>query len=211
MRRLPKVALNVAASVAVLLTPGRGFEIMDVREKILLERRRGAIEREREKLRQAPQPQVVHDELGDEEVAQDVGLVPRPDERVNLTELKEKKDRMRSLMLEQHRRKVASKEAFVEWQAGQREKGAAHRLSRQSRKAEAHKRLHCESQRCRLVPTAFSTPSWNTNNDMTESVLRALSTQSPRVPPPVSKASDYINPSQKETKAGSLFLTVSKR
>lgn len=43
------------------------------------------------------------------------------------------------------------RKAFLQWQAGQREKGAAHRLLRLARIAESNKRHHYHRQRGRLL------------------------------------------------------------
>ncbi|EPY18257.1 hypothetical protein STCU_10094 [Strigomonas culicis] len=51
-------------------------------------------------------------------------------------------------------KRIARKEAFLTWQAGQREKGAAHRLVRQSRTAEKGKRHHYHSQKGHIIPVA---------------------------------------------------------
>jgi NADH pyrophosphatase NudC (nudix superfamily) len=204
--------------LAALVASHRGFELLDIREKILVERRRAAMERDREGLRHRPQPVVTHDDVSDEELAVEAGLIPPPDEAVDMAALEEKKARQRAAMHEQHRRRVASREAFAEWQAGQREKGAAHRLSRESRKAEGHKRLHCESQRFRLLSTAVATEEWNSNNDFCPNLAGALSFDKPGIPRRAEKASDFLNTSQsagsssprKDGHHPSLFLKISK-
>lgn len=51
----------------------------------------------------------------------------------------------------QESQRLAKKAAFLEWQAGQREKGAAHRLLHQAKVAESNKRRHYHHQRGRLM------------------------------------------------------------
>lgn len=48
--------------------------------------------------------------------------------------------------------------AFLQWQAGQREKGAAHRLLRLARVVESNKRHHYHSQSGRLIGVYYATP-----------------------------------------------------
>lgn len=47
------------------------------------------------------------------------------------------------------------KKAFLQWQAGQREKGAAHRLLRLARIAESNKRHHYHRQSGRLLDVGY--------------------------------------------------------
>lgn len=55
----------------------------------------------------------------------------------------------------------ARRRAFLEWQAGQREKGAAHRLVRLAKVTENNKRHHYHRQRGKLI--TISTKTTNTN------------------------------------------------
>lgn len=51
----------------------------------------------------------------------------------------------------QENERIARRRAFLEWQAGQREKGAAHRLLRLAKVTENNKRHHYHRQRGRLI------------------------------------------------------------
>ncbi|RNF00807.1 excreted/secreted protein 23 [Trypanosoma rangeli] len=64
--------------------------------------------------------------------------------------------RMQALLQEHEQRRIARREAFLKWQAGQREKGAAHRLVRQAKTQEKFKRHHYHTQSGRLISVALS-------------------------------------------------------
>ncbi|ESL11653.1 hypothetical protein TRSC58_00592 [Trypanosoma rangeli SC58] len=64
--------------------------------------------------------------------------------------------RMQALLQEHEQRRIARREAFLKWQAGQREKGAAHRLVRQARTQEKFKRHHYHAQSGRLISVVLS-------------------------------------------------------
>ncbi|EAN84891.1 hypothetical protein C3747_287g14 [Trypanosoma cruzi] len=65
-------------------------------------------------------------------------------------------EKMLALIKEQEERRIARREAFLKWQAGQREKGAAHRLVRQAKTQEKFKRHHYHAQSGRLISIALS-------------------------------------------------------
>ena len=123
------------------------FEVQNVRQKIMLERRRKELET-KQRISLPLQP-------SDDELAQQLGFVAPT--VVDIAGLKSQRDRVSEMAEDQRQRRVAKREAFVAWQAGQREKGAAHRLSRQAKTAERTKRAHCQSQTHRLISTALRT------------------------------------------------------
>ncbi|RNF02016.1 excreted/secreted protein 23 [Trypanosoma conorhini] len=73
--------------------------------------------------------------------------------------------RMLALLKEQEQRRIARREAFLKWQAGQREKGAAHRLVRQAKTQEKFKRHHYHAQSGRLISVALSQSGGSSNSD----------------------------------------------
>lgn len=54
--------------------------------------------------------------------------------------------------------------AFLQWQDGQREKGAAHRLLRLARVVESNKRHHYHRQSGRLIGVSYATPHQKYNS-----------------------------------------------
>lgn len=90
------------------------------------------------------------DDVDMEELARESGLAPSSTAHVE--HFVQEKEAVLGMLQEQRLRRIARREAFLEWQAGQREKGAAHRLLRQSRKAEKYKQRHYHAVSGRMVP-----------------------------------------------------------
>lgn len=116
-----------------------GFEVADAHSLAVLNRLR------RTKANQG----IPEDKIGtDDELAREAGLTASSC-LVETDELTLKKAKLRELLAAQKMKRLVQREAFLEWQAGQREKGAAHRLLRQAKVAEKYKRhhYHCKSGR----------------------------------------------------------------
>lgn len=125
------------------LTQVLRFEFKDVKSKTIVE-----------KLRRAKLQQGVHpSDIDTEELARESGLAPSPS--ADVQGFVQEKEALLGLLREQRVRRIARREAFLEWQAGQREKGAAHRLLRQSRKAEKYKRRHYHAASGRMLPLSL--------------------------------------------------------
>jgi hypothetical protein len=73
---------------------------------------------------------------------------------VDLEALHERKQRQLVASKEANTKRREKVERFSVWQAGQREKSAAVRLARMTRKAEAKKRLECRYKSGRILPIA---------------------------------------------------------
>lgn len=116
------------------------YEFKDVKSKTLLERLA------KEKVRAGASPE----DVDMEELARESGLAPS--NSVDVQQFVREKETVMGMLQEQRLRRIARREAFLEWQAGQREKGAAHRLLRQARKAEKYKQRHYHATSGRMVP-----------------------------------------------------------
>lgn len=123
------------------------FEVKDVREKILLERAR----------RQRVKKGADGTEVDDDVLAEEAGLIPP--RAVDVSKLEEEKQRMMEALEGQRLKRIARRAAFLEWQAGQREKGAAQRLVRQAETAEKYKRHHYNSRRGRILSLEYLPPA----------------------------------------------------
>lgn len=143
------------------------FVAQELKEKLLLERAR------REE-RLIPKTQVRTEfgeeipeieEVSDDALAKRLGL--KETDALDVIEEAAKKQQLQNLINEQRRKYNASKDAFLEWQAGQREKGSANRLRRQAYSAEATKRHYTETVGKRLISVAYhSELGDNSNNDI---------------------------------------------
>lgn len=116
------------------------YQFKDVRSKTILEKLAKA------KIKAGTHP----DEVDMEELARESGLAPS--NSASMESFVQEKETVLGMLQEQRVRRIARREAFLEWQAGQREKGAAHRLLRQSRKAEKYKQRHYHAVSGRMVP-----------------------------------------------------------
>nr|CCC91985.1 conserved hypothetical protein [Trypanosoma congolense IL3000] len=74
------------------------------------------------------------------------------------------KESMAMLLEEQWRRRIARREAFLQWQAGQREKGAAERLVRQAKTQEKFKRHRYHTQSGRLISIGLAREDGTSSN-----------------------------------------------
>ncbi|KPI85496.1 hypothetical protein ABL78_5457 [Leptomonas seymouri] len=122
------------------VTRGLWYKFNDVKSKGILERMAKA------KVRAGVDPSDV--DMG--ELARESGLAPS--NTANIQQFVQEKEAVMNMLQEQRLRRIARREAFLEWQAGQREKGAAHRLLRQARKAEKYKRRHYHATGGRMLP-----------------------------------------------------------
>ncbi|KAG5504322.1 hypothetical protein JKF63_04767 [Porcisia hertigi] len=120
------------------------FEFKDLKSKTILEKLRN------QKLKSGVHPM----DVDMAELAREGGITPS--NHVNLHDFVREKEAVIGMLQDQRLRRIARREAFLEWQAGQREKGAAHRLVRQSRKAEKYKRRHYHATSGRMLPLALS-------------------------------------------------------
>ncbi|KAL7697864.1 hypothetical protein N2W54_006877 [Lotmaria passim] len=116
------------------------YEFKDVKSKAMLEKMAKA------KVKAGMDPA----DIDMEELARESGLAPSSTS--NLRHFVQEKEAVIGMLQEQRLRRIARREAFLEWQAGQREKGAAHRLLRQARKAEKYKQRHYHATSGRMVP-----------------------------------------------------------
>lgn len=155
--RSTALGLSRAAAGALRASRILLFEVADVRQRIMLERKR------RELARSPPSTSLVSssssmvhgmdgDTLSDDAaLAAKCGLLPP--ETFNIAELRQNKVALERMVQDQRARRLAKKAAFEAWQEGQREKGQAHRLARQAKKAEKWKRQHYNKTHHRLVTT----------------------------------------------------------
>ncbi|KAG5501156.1 hypothetical protein JIQ42_06154 [Leishmania sp. Namibia] len=120
------------------------YQFRDLKDKAILEKLRNT------KLQQGAHPS----EVDMEELARESGIAPSSS--MNVADFVHEKETVLEMLQEQRMRRIARREAFLEWQAGQREKGAAHRLVRQSRKAEKYKRRHYHASSGRMLPLTLS-------------------------------------------------------
>ncbi|CAD2219103.1 hypothetical protein AGDE_07158 [Angomonas deanei] len=120
------------------------YDAKDLKSKMIFERAK------RMKMKSG----VAAHEINEREVAQEAGLVP-PD-CVSTEEFEENRKKLLRMLETQKLNRISRREAFLTWQAGQREKGAAQRLARQTRKQEKYKRHHYHSQKGKLLPLSFT-------------------------------------------------------
>ncbi|CBZ27140.1 conserved hypothetical protein [Leishmania mexicana MHOM/GT/2001/U1103] len=120
------------------------YQLKDLKSKVILEKLRNS------KLKEGVHPS----DMDMEELARESGIAPASS--VNVQDFVHEKEAVLGMLQEQRLRRIARREAFLEWQAGQREKGAAHRLVRQSRKAEKYKRRHYHATSGRMLPISLS-------------------------------------------------------
>ncbi|KAG5478789.1 hypothetical protein CUR178_05367 [Leishmania enriettii] len=120
------------------------YQFKGLKDKAILEKLRNT------KLQQGAHPS----EVDMEELARESGIAPSSS--VNVADFVREKETVLEMLQEQRMRRIARREAFLEWQAGQREKGAAHRLLRQSGKAERYKRRHYHATSGRMLPLTLS-------------------------------------------------------
>lgn len=128
------------------------WKVRDVRGKVLIDRAREAKVRKGFHL----------DDLSDAMMAKECGLLPP--EHVSARELQQQKAQLMTLLSEQKLKRIARREAFLEWQAGQREKGAAHRLVRQAKTAEKYKRHHYHSRKGKILSIGHINESGMSSN-----------------------------------------------
>ncbi|AAZ12968.1 hypothetical protein, conserved [Trypanosoma brucei gambiense DAL972] len=74
------------------------------------------------------------------------------------------KEAMLALLQEQWQRRVARREAFIQWQAGQREKGAAQRLVRQAKTQEKFKSHRYHTQSGRIISVGLAREDGTSSN-----------------------------------------------
>lgn len=161
-------------------TPLVLFEVRDVRERVRIERRRRDKMREIDAQRKAGSSTSAnindtHD-LSDEAIAMECGLTPPT--VFSAEEIRSSKDVVAALVKEQREKRLAKREAFLTWQAGQREKGAASRLARSAKKAERWRQHHSNEMSCKLISTSLHSPHGdgsNTNNDSNDHLLEVYS------------------------------------
>ena len=138
----------------------------DLKSKMLIERAR----REEDRI-SAPSPRIEfggvmpeRHEVTDADLAERLGLTES--DSIDLSAIQAQKDELRKLIMDQRAKYNSTREAFLEWQAGQREKGSALRLYRQGLRAEGTKQLYAQSAGARLMSVAYySELGDNTNND----------------------------------------------
>lgn len=147
-----------------------------------------------EKVKQGADPR----DIDEEETAREAGLLPPRCVKTN--DFVEEKERVMRMLEEQKMRRVARREAYLEWQAGQREKGAAHRLLRQSKKAEKYKRHHYHSISGRLLPISRVEEN-ETQAAAQEEAYHLLKTSE------CLSTSEYLNSGSPRGKGG-IFLTL---
>ena len=116
------------------------FEVTDLRVKIRLERQLRDMRKK---------PGFNEEDATTEVLAQRCGLLPPTS--FSIESLQRRQQELQELVREQRERRVAQRGAFLEWRAGQREKGAARRLQVQARKAERYKRMQCETAKHRFL------------------------------------------------------------
>ncbi|KPA84158.1 hypothetical protein ABB37_02232 [Leptomonas pyrrhocoris] len=116
------------------------YPYKDVKSKTILEKMAKA------KLKAGMDPS----DVDMQELARESGLAPS--NTADIQHFVQGKETVVAMLQEQRLRRIARREAFLEWQAGQREKGAAHRLLRQARKAEKYKQRHYHATSGRMVP-----------------------------------------------------------
>ncbi|KAH9593357.1 hypothetical protein LSM04_001453 [Trypanosoma melophagium] len=128
------------------------------------------------------------------------------DFNVQSDQRQKEKESMLILLKEQGERRIARREAFLQWQAGQREKGAAHRLVRQAKTQEKFKRHHYHTQNGRLISVSFtSNDGTSINSDgsidvhLVESCRREC------------RSTDFLVPSNRRCDTSTLNLTLKKR
>ncbi|KAG8344989.1 hypothetical protein ERJ75_001055000 [Trypanosoma vivax] len=176
------------------LTTALGTSFRDVRAKELFERRRREMERSRPL------------EGGGGECSHDLGVETSSstDERETSNDGEERK-KMLELLREQGRRRVARREAFLQWQAGQREKGAAQRLVRQAKTQEKFKRHHYHTQSGRLVSVGLAHGDGTSTNTV----------DSPRPATDMSVhrrySADFAVPLKERSGPGKLHIVLQKR
>jgi hypothetical protein len=134
------------ATMLRCVTRGLWYEFKDVKSKAFLEKLA------KSKVKAGMDPS----DIDMEELAMESGLAPS--NTANVKQFVQEKENVINMLREQRLRRVARREAFLEWQAGQREKGAAHRLLRQSRKAEKYKQRHYHATSGRMVPVLTAQP-----------------------------------------------------
>ncbi|CUG58322.1 Hypothetical protein, putative [Bodo saltans] len=159
-------------------TPIALFEVRDVRERVLMERLRSqklkTLERAAQVSSVTTSPQ--RDEANSDEVlAQEAGLMPPTS--FTLEEIKNSREVVSQLVREQREKRLAKREAFLTWQAGQREKGSATRLARSAKKAERWRQLHHSQVGHKIISTALHSTQHNgrnTNNDSDAHMIDVL-------------------------------------
>lgn len=129
------------------------YEAKDLKSKTIFAKARAS------KVREGVDPR----DIDDDAVAKECGLI-RPD-AVSKHELLKEKEHLLAALKQQKLRRIARREAFLEWQAGQREKGAAHRLERQSKTAEKFKRRHYHSRKGRILSIGYMDEVGYCSND----------------------------------------------
>ncbi|GET88647.1 hypothetical protein, conserved [Leishmania tarentolae] len=120
------------------------YQLKDLKSKVILDRLRNT------KVQEGVHPS----DVDIDELARESGLAPPSS--ANVQDFVQEKEAVLGMLREQRLRRIARREAFLEWQAGQREKGAAHRLVRQSRKSEKYKRRHYHAMGGRMLPISLS-------------------------------------------------------
>jgi hypothetical protein len=155
------------------------FEVRDIRERIRMERRRK--EKARELVDEGSSTSRASSEeteaaLSDDVIAQECGLMPPT--IFTAEQIRHSKDVVAQLVREQREKRLAKREAFLSWQAGQREKGSAFRLARSAKKAERWKQQHSNEMGHKLISTSLHSPQnngRNTNNDSDDHLLEVFS------------------------------------
>lgn len=106
------------------------------------------------------------EDLSDEDIARGLGMREESGDQVDVQELRKRKALMVEMVNYQQLRRQLSRNAFLEWQSGQREKGSGDRLKRMTGKAERNKRLHNQHAEGRLLSVTYhSSEGDNTSND----------------------------------------------
>jgi hypothetical protein len=171
---------NTLALRLLRQTPVALFEVRDVRERVKIERLRAdklkALESSRTKMTSNAALEGDPKEMfSDTALAEECGLMPPT--KFTLNEIKNSRDVVSQLVREQREKRLAKREAFLTWQAGQREKGSAHRLARSAKKAERWRQLHNTQMGHKIVSTALHSPHHdgkNTNNESDAHLLDVL-------------------------------------
>mmetsp|Transcript_58708 Transcript_58708/g.67807 ORF Transcript_58708/g.67807 Transcript_58708/m.67807 type:complete len:232 (-) Transcript_58708:39-734(-) len=141
------------------------FEVADVRQRVLLERKRRELSKkvtEKTSSSSASSSTALIMSRSSDELPEDAALAAEcgllPPSTFNISELRRNKEALDRMVQDQRARRLAKKAAFEAWQEGQREKGQAHRLARQAKKAEKWKRQHYNKTHHRLVASTATQP-----------------------------------------------------
>jgi len=154
---LRRIRLGTLCNTSIGVT--RHFETVDVWERLGNE------------LRTATQAKPPLE--GEELPAENEDADTNGQEMVDISSLVRRKNDLVAAIEHQKQRRLANRQAFQLWQAGQREKGAAMRLERQARKAEGFKRRQATALKDRLLQVSYYSPQqrWNSTNEWSDDAM----------------------------------------